>query len=173
MQPEPEALAVRRFRMLGYGLALGVFILDQLVKLWIISSVRLEERGSIDILPFFNLTWVENRGVSMGLFTAGSDGERWLLVAATALIASVVGWWLWREKNRLDVLALGLVLGGALGNIVDRVRFGYVVDFLHFFWREWHFYVFNVADAAITIGVILLALRVFLVREPAKEAETD
>ena len=166
----PEA---GRLRAIGYGLATIVFVLDQIVKYWIIDLVALRERGFVDVLPFFNLTWVENRGVSMGMLTADGDGGRWMLVLLTAAISVGVAVWLWRERNRLDVIALGLVLGGAIGNIVDRIRFGYVVDFLHFFWGEWHFYVFNVADAAITVGVILLLLRALLRGDGQAKAEND
>lgn len=146
-------------KRLGFGVAAVVFILDQLVKYWILNVVQLAERGSIELLPFFRLTYVGNIGVSMGLFRANSDLGRWALVAVTGAIAGAVAVWIGREKARIDVLALGLVLGGALGNIVDRVRFGYVVDFLHFFWGEHSFWVFNVADAAITAGVLLLLSR--------------
>lgn len=184
MQPDAESdvrVALRRgeepadgrVRFIGYGLALGVFLLDQLVKWWIIDVVRLEQRGYVDLLPFFSLTWVENRGVSMGMLTADGEGGRWGLVLLTAAIAIAVAAWLWRERSRFDVVALGLVLGGALGNIVDRVRFGYVVDFLHVFWKTWHFYVFNVADAAITVGVILLLLRAFLARGQRRVMEGE
>ncbi len=146
-------------KRLGFGVALLVFVLDQLSKYWILHVVRLPERGYIEVLPFFRLTFVGNVGVSMGLFRANSDLGRWVLVAVTAVIAGAVAVWIVREKQRPDVLALGLVLGGALGNIVDRVRFGYVVDFLHLFWGERSFWVFNVADAAITAGVLLLLMR--------------
>ena len=149
-------------KALGYALAGLVFVLDQLSKYWIVNIVRLPERGFIDILPFFRLTFVGNIGVSMGLLEANSDLARWGLVGATALIAVTVAVWIARETQRPDVLALGLVLGGALGNIVDRVRFGYVVDFLHFFWRDHNFWVFNVADAAISVGVLLLLARALL-----------
>jgi signal peptidase II len=158
-------------RILGYALALVILIADQLVKLWVIDGLRLYERRSVPVLPFANLTWVENRGVSMGMLDLGADG-RWILVALTAAIGTGVAVWLWRERSRVDALALGLVLGGAIGNIIDRVRFGYVVDFIHLFWRDWHFYVFNVADAAITIGVALLLLRAFVAR-PGGEARHD
>ncbi len=146
-------------KVLGFGVAALVFAADQLSKYWILNVVRLPERGFVDVLPMFRLTFVGNVGVSMGLFRANSDLGRWLLVAVTAAIAGAVVTWICREKVRADVLALGLVLGGALGNIVDRVRFGYVVDFLHFFWGTHSFWVFNVADAAITTGVLLLLLR--------------
>ncbi len=147
---------------LGYALAALVFVLDQLSKYWILEVVRLPEIGSIPVLPVFRLTFVQNAGVSMGLFTAGSDLQRWLLVAVTGAIAIAVAIWITREKNRWDVAALGLVLGGAIGNILDRARFSYVVDFLHVFWREWSFWVFNIADAAITIGVLMLLGRALL-----------
>lgn len=145
-----------------YALAALVFVLDQLSKWWILEVVRLREIGFVDVLPVFRLTFVGNVGVSMGLFGAGSEVQRWALVAVTGGIALAVAIWAAREKNRWDAAALGLVLGGAVGNIVDRVRFGYVVDFLHVFWGEWSFWVFNIADAAITIGVLMLLLRALM-----------
>lgn len=155
---------------LGYALAALVFIADQISKWWILDVVRLQEIGSLDLLPFFRLTFVGNVGVSMGLFGAGSDLQRWLLVAVTGVIAAAVAVWIAREKNRWDVAALGLVLGGAIGNILDRARFGYVVDFLHVFWREWSFWVFNIADAAISIGVLMLLARALLPTKDKKHA---
>jgi signal peptidase II len=146
-------------KKLGYGLALVVFAIDQLVKYWILEIVRLPEQGSIALAPFFSLTFVGNVGVSMGMFQASSDFGRWLLVAVTGAIAAIVAVWIAREQQRIEVVALGLVLGGALGNIIDRIRFGYVVDFLHFYWGGTSFWVFNVADAAITLGVLVLLWR--------------
>jgi signal peptidase II len=143
----------------GYALAVIVLILDQISKYWVLNIIRLPEIGGIDVLPFFRLTFVGNIGVSMGLLAADSDLARWLLTSATAGIALAVALWLRREKNAIEIIALGLVLGGAFGNIIDRVRFGYVVDFLHFFWETHSFYVFNLADSAITLGVILLLAR--------------
>lgn len=149
-------------KRLGYTIAVVVFLLDQLSKYWVTSILDLRTRGYVELLPVFDLTWVENRGVSMGLFRAAGDMERWLLVVVTLAIAVGVAWWIAREASRTDVAALGMVLGGALGNIVDRVRYGYVVDFFHVFWHDHHFYVFNVADAAITVGVMTLLLRAAL-----------
>lgn len=151
---------------LGYTIAALVFLVDQLSKYWVTAILELRERGVVEFLPVFNLTWVENTGVSMGLFRAEGDLGRWLLVGVTLAIAVGVAVWIARETNRVDTAALGLVLGGALGNIVDRVRYGYVVDFFHAFWRDHHFYVFNVADAAITIGVILLLQRALFAPQP-------
>lgn len=159
-------------RPLGYGLAALIFVLDQLSKWAIMGPIALRERGLITITSFFDLRWVENYGVSMGFLIAGSDRERWMLVAMTAAIATGVSIWIWREKARFDVVALGLVLGGAIGNITDRTRLGYVADFLDLHIGDWHpFLVFNVADAAITIGVLLLVARALLAREPKAPAE--
>ena len=148
----------------GYLLAAIVLILDQISKYWVLEIIRLPEVGGIDVWPFFRFTFVGNIGVSMGLLQADSELGRWLLTAVTAGIAAAVALWLRREKNPLDVAALGLVLGGAIGNILDRIRFGYVVDFLHFFWGQTSFWVFNLADAAITVGVILLLARAVLAK---------
>ena len=156
-------------RTLAYGLAVALFVLDQLTK-WIVTvPLQLQEKAQIVLLPVFNLTWVENNGISLGLLNATTPTGRWLLVALTAAIAIAVAVWITREEKRGDQLALGLVLGGALGNIVDRTRHGYVVDFadLHFgAFRP--FLVFNVADAAISIGVVILLLRAFLFRNDSK-----
>ena len=156
-------------RRLGLSIALVVFLADQLLK-WIVTGpLRLEQVGSIELLPIFRFYFVPNHGVSMGFLVAENETMRWLLVAGTAVIAGLVLIWMWREKNRADVSALGLVLGGAGGNILDRVRFGHVVDFLDLHFGAFRpFLVFNVADAAITIGVLILLGRALFTR-PGKE----
>src|SRR6476660_4963897 len=153
-------------RTLGLGIALAIFVLDQAVK-WIVTYIlQLPDRLTINWLPFFQLNWVPNHGVSMGFLTANGEVQRWLLVGLTAAISIFVLAWLWREKRRDDVIALGFVLGGALGNILDRVRLGYVVDYADLHFGEWRpFLVFNLGDAAITIGVLLLLVRALLTRE--------
>ncbi len=160
------------FRNRGYALALAVFAIDQLTKWLMTGPLGLREVGQIVLLPIFQFTYTENAGVSLGLLTAETETARWLLVALTGAIAAGVAVWIAREANRWDVLALGLVLGGALGNITDRIRFGYVVDFLDLHFGDFRpFMVFNVADAAITCGVVLLLARSLLLRDkPAKLA---
>ena len=159
-------------RALGLAIAILTYGIDQLSKALIVHTIDLPGRASIELLPIFRLIWVENHGISMGFLTAGSAQDRWLLVALTGAIAVAVILWLWRERNRLDAGALGLVLGGALGNITDRVRLGYVADFLNLHFGDLSpFMVFNVADAAITVGVLLLVLRALLTREPAAASE--
>ena len=154
--------------------ALAIFVVDQISKFVMIGPLALQQRGTIELLPIFNFTWTENRGISLGLGQATSETERWLLVAATAGIALVVAWWIRRERQSGDRMALALVLGGALGNIVDRARLGYVVDFLDLHFGEWRpFLVFNVADAAISIGVVILLFRAIFVRPTAPEENID
>jgi signal peptidase II len=168
------SLAVNH-RRLGLTAALGILVFDQLIKFFVVHTLELESRGplGIEILPFFNLTWTENRGVSMGFFHAETEAMRWLLVAMTLAIAGFVAWWMWREKERDDTLALGLVLGGAIGNIIDRARLGYVIDYADLHIGAWRpFLIFNLADAAITIGVLILLARALLLREKAAPKES-
>ena len=160
-----------RYR-LGFGIAFAIFALDQLTK-WIVTGpLGVDQLGeSHALLPIFALTYVENNGISLGLLNATNEVGRWMLVALTSAIAIGVAVWIGREKNRLDQAALGMVLGGALGNILDRIRHGYVVDFADLHFGEFRpFLVFNVGDAAISIAVVILLLRAFLTRkEDAKE----
>lgn len=159
-------------RRLGLVVAAAVLVADQLLKWVMLVPLDLRTRGRIEVLPIFDLAFVPNYGVSMGFLLADTGLERWLLVGLTAAISLGVLVWLWRETIRADVIALGLVLGGALGNIIDRVRLGHVVDFADLHFGDWHpFLVFNVADAAITIGVALLLLRALFARRPREPVE--
>jgi signal peptidase II len=154
-------------RHLGFIVAPVVFALDQLVKWVVTGPLGVNHVGDqLYLLPFFQFTYTENIGISLGLLNATTEVARWMLVALTGVIAVGVTFWMVREKNRVDQLALGMVLGGALGNILDRTLHGYVVDFadLHFgAWRP--FLIFNVGDAAISIGVVILLLRAFVSRK--------
>jgi signal peptidase II len=155
---------------LGFSVALAVFLLEQVTKWIVLGPLDLRNVLQIEILPIFNLTYTENHGISLGLFQASSDAMRWVLVIGTSLVAAGVAYWIAREERRWDQVALGMVLGGALGNILDRVRHGYVVDFADLHFGEFRpFFIFNVADAAISIGVAILLLRSFLVKEAPKE----
>lgn len=155
---------------IGFSIAAIVFVLEQITKWVVLGPLDLRNTQSVEVLPIFRLNYTENHGISLGLFQASSDAMRWVLVLVTAAIAVGVAWWIGREEKRWDQIALGMVLGGALGNILDRVRHGYVVDFADLHFGDFRpFFIFNVADAAISIGVAILLLRAFLVKERPKE----
>jgi signal peptidase II len=159
----------------GLALAALIFVVDQIAKWLILGPLGLSAEGQqITLLPIFNLTLVHNYGVSLGMFTAKSAGQSWALVALTGGISLFVARWLWKERNRYDVLALGSILGGALGNVLDRVRLGHVTDFLDLHFGEFRpFLVFNVADAAITVGVLILLARALFTKDGAAEGSVE
>ncbi len=163
-----------RIKIFGLMLAAFVVLIDQAVKYIMIVPLSLQSKGTIYLLPIFNLTWAENRGVSMGMFQAGTDVQRWGLVLLTGVLATAVLVWMWRERRTGDVLALGAILGGAIGNIIDRARFGYVVDYadLHIGGVR-PFFIFNLADACITIGVLILLARALLMRDKSDQQNSE
>src|SRR3954453_6054755 len=158
-------------RRLGFIVALVVFALDQLSKYWVTGPLGIDQLGDqLVLLPIFNFTYTENEGISLGLLNATNPVGRWMLVALTTAIAIGVAVWIGREKNRIDQVALGMVLGGAFGNIIDRVRFGYVVDFADLHFGDFRpFLLFNGGDAAMSIAVVILLLRAFLARKDHHE----
>jgi signal peptidase II len=150
----------------GLSVAVVVALLDQASKLWILSFMLGRPPGeqAIPLAPFFNLVLVWNRGVSFGLF---NNDSAWNAVALTLVAAAIVGGllvWLKRATHGLAAVAIGLVIGGAIGNVIDRLRFGAVVDFLDVHAAGWHWPAFNVADSAICIGVGLMLIDSLLVR---------
>jgi signal peptidase II len=165
---------LKRLRIEGMVLALAVFVIDRAVKALMVGPLALRERGVIDLLPMFDLRYAENYGVSFGMFSATSLEMRWGLIAVTALIATGVFIWMLRETLRGDILGLGLVLGGAVGNIYDRLTFGYVIDYADLHIGEWRpFQIFNLADVAITFGVLILLARSFKSREKPQDSGDD
>jgi len=147
----------RRNMIIGLVLAAVVMVLDQLSKLWIVDRLTASS-PSLHIADFFDIVLVRNRGVSFGLFNndAAINGVLFSLLAAVIVAALLV--WLWRAQGMLLLAAIGLVVGGAVGNVVDRLRLGSVVDFLDFHLGAWHWPAFNLADAAICIGVGLMII---------------
>ncbi len=144
--------------MLRFGLVIGaaVAVIDQLVKWWIVDWLA-EPPGFVEVLPFFNLVMVWNRGVSFGLLgDAGLAPYLMAGIAGLVVIGLVV--WLARVAQRLLAGSIGLIIGGALGNIVDRLRFGAVADFVDLHAGGYHWPAFNVADAAITVGVAVMLI---------------
>ena len=165
---------IQKYRRTGLIIAFLIFALDQASKYVVMKLLQLPSKGQIELIPFFNLTWAENYGVSMGFLTASTDFQRWALVTLTGLIGFAVFIWMNKEKAKWDIFALGMVLGGAMGNIVDRARLGYVADFADLHIGEFRpFLIFNLADACISIGVVILLARALLIREKKDEIKDD
>jgi len=164
--------AVVRLRVAGLALAGLTYALDQWLKHYVRHDLSLPEVGTIPVFPgLFNLHWTQNYGVSLGMFSGDSLEVKFGLIGLTGVIALAVFVWLLREREWPEIVGLGLVLGGAAGNIRDRLGYGYVVDYLDVYLGEFHPFVFNLADAAITVGIAIVLARSFLSRE--KRAEHD
>ncbi len=164
-----EPQSSRPFWQFGLMISVGILVLDQISKFWVLNILKLREQplGHIELSNLFDLTFVWNTGVSFGLFRADGMVGRLVLAAFALMVITLMVFWLLRAERRLMAAALGLIIGGALGNLIDRLRFGKVVDFLDF--SDIYFiWVFNVADSAITIGVILMLIDAFWVDQRQK-----
>jgi signal peptidase II len=157
-------------RLLGLAAAGAALALDQAHKFWMLNAFDIEARQPIRLTPFLDVMLSWNHGVSYSLFTARDDITRGVLVGAQLLIVAGMLFWLWRSRTRVVALGLGLIIGGALGNLTDRVLRGAVADFffLHTSLPVGPLanYVFNLADVAITVGAALLLLETFVVPAP-------
>ncbi|HVI30087.1 signal peptidase II [Hansschlegelia sp.] len=140
----------------AFLLAALVFVLDQAIKLWALFVFELADKGRVAVLPVFDLVLIWNRGVSYGMLQQDGDLGRWLLVALHVVASIGIAVWIARERQTVSAYGLALILGGAVGNGVDRVAYGAVVDYALLHWGEVTWYVFNLADAAIVAGVGLL-----------------
>lgn len=152
-------------------LSLIVLAVDQWSKIAIDSSMYLYE--SIALIPGFNLTYVRNTGAAFSFLSEAGGWQRWFFAVLAFTISIVLTVWLYRLKKHETLLAvaLALVLGGAVGNLIDRLAYGYVIDFLDVYYQSWHWPAFNVADMAISLGVFLMLLESFGVG--VKKPETD
>jgi signal peptidase II len=156
---------------IGFLTAGVVLVVDQATKLWVLFVQRIVETGPVQIGPFAELIEVWNRGVSYGMFQQSTDLGRWLLVAVSVVAAGAFAVWLTRTADRVLAGALGLLIGGAVGNAIDRTAYGAVFDFIHLHWGDWSWYVFNVADAAIVAGVAGLLYDAWRSRHDASGAD--
>jgi signal peptidase II len=152
-------MAVSRLQ-LELSIAVAVVVVDQIVKAVVRSTFELHE--SLEVIPsFFNLTRVHNFGAAFGLMNAADFPFKTVVLSVVAALAlAALAWYgaTLPAGQRLARLGLALIVGGAAGNLIDRIGSGYVIDFFDFYWRDWHFWAFNVADAAITVGVSLMIL---------------
>ena len=145
----------RRFS-LGLAVAVLVALADQAAKWWMAGLLAPRGGRAVELLPFLRLVEVWNRGMSFGLFNEA--GQSWAFVIVAAAVSAALVWWLARADRGWTGVAIGLVMGGAAGNVADRLRFGAVFDFMDFHAWGWHWPAFNLADSAITVGVVLLVL---------------
>lgn len=166
-------MKIPRITWAAYGFALGIVVLDQLTKYWMLLGLDLREVGRVPVLPpILNFSYVENTGVSFGLFGGGE--ARWALSLFSLIVAAGLGWWALKAERRTLVSAIGLIIGGAVGNAIDRIQYGYVVDFIDFSGTGVFPWVFNIADSAITVGVLLLIFdSVMSERKPAVGAAPE
>ncbi len=144
----------------GFLIALSVFVTDQALKFYVLFGLELLEKKVIEVTSFFNLALAWNTGISFSLLDGGAE-TRWLLTAGMLVITLVLVIWYFRTDEVLPRLALPFVVGGALGNVADRVQYGAVADFLDFHYAGYHWYTFNIADMAIVGGALLLLLDSF------------
>lgn len=144
----------------------AIIVFDQITKAWVLSGLKLELGDSVKILPFFSLSMVHNEGISFGLLGSGGI-MRWILTVFQLVVAGLLSWLVLRAVRPLQGVAFALIAGGAIGNAIDRIRFGYVVDFLDFS-RLFFPWVFNIADSAICIGIALLAWHFYQSEQTAK-----
>ena len=150
-------------------MSLGILVCDQLLKAWVSATLPLCQPWrceSLELLPVFKLTLLHNAGAAFSLLNNAGGWQRWFLLAISSVVALLVAIWLYRlqskqHQQKLLAWGLALVLGGALGNLVDRAIQGYVVDFIVVYYESWYFPAFNIADAAISIGAVLLILDMF------------
>ena len=153
---------------LGFAVALLVVVLDQASKAWILGFFSERSGEPVAVLTsFFNLVLTGNRGMSFGLFNTNAAMNTAIFTVLAAVIVIALGVWLRRAHNPVIRVALGMIIGGAIGNVIDRLMRGAVVDFLDFHIGTWHWYAFNLADAAICLGVIALLLDGLLARPKA------
>lgn len=143
-------------KFLAIILAISAFALDQFSKAAILAEPDLLQHTTIEIAPFFNLVLVFNRGVSFGMFSG--QNQPLLLTAISLIIIGILLVWLWRNNSRIIAAGIGLIIGGAMGNILDRIRYGAVVDFLDFHLGSLHWPAFNLADSFVFIGVVILCI---------------
>jgi lipoprotein signal peptidase len=151
---------------LGIIAALVVLGADQGSKYWILNVLDLPDLRQVVLLPVLNLTMVWNQGVTFGLLNGLGSWSHFVLAAIALVVVGALSLWLRRADNPYAALAIGAIAGGAIGNVIDRLRYGAVVDFIHAHIGAWSWYVFNVADAAIVCGVAVLILESQLSRRP-------
>ncbi len=159
---------MRIIRFYGLGAFLTVLIADigtkNAILEWFLSG-----GDKVTVNPYFNLILTWNKGVSFGFLAAGSLAAKWSLIALALALSFLIGTWLWRAASKLEAFCYGMIIGGAIGNVYDRILHGAVVDFIDFHAFGYHWYTFNIADCGITIGAIILVLQQFFANNKVKQ----
>jgi len=147
-----------------------VIVVDQITKRVVDTSMQLHQ--SIELAPFFQLTYLRNQGAAFSFLSGAGGWQRWFFIILAVVASAFITVWLRKldPRQRREAMAWSLVLGGALGNLIDRILYGYVIDFLDVYYGDWHWPAFNVADSAITVGVVLLLLDSFKSNRPPESA---
>lgn len=153
----------------GFAIALVTVLIDQGYKWWMLNVYAIGSRGTVKITPFFDITLIWNKGISYGLFQQNSDLGRYILIGIILCIMAVLVVWMIRAQGYLIAIAMGLVLGGALGNVIDRVVYGAVADFFSFHFWGYYWYVFNLADVWVVAGAVLLLYDAIFNEAPDKD----
>ncbi|NMH58963.1 signal peptidase II [Alteromonas ponticola] len=150
-----------------------VLILDQWTKIAVRDSMNLYQ--SIQVLPFFNLTYVHNYGAAFSFLSDAGGWQRWFFTGIAVVVSIVIFWWLKQspKSQKLLPVAFSFILGGAVGNVYDRIAYGYVIDFLDFYAGQWHWPAFNIADSAIFIGAGLLIIDMFINKDTQEQKPAD
>ena len=170
MPKTPTNLRKRASGLRFLWLTLFLIVLDQFTKQWVIRVFDLYE--SIEVMPYLNLTYVRNMGAAFSFLSDQGGWQRWLFTFLAIAVSIVLLIWLRRNPVGLwrQNLAFALILAGAIGNVIDRMIYGYVIDFIDVYVNDWHWPAFNVADMAITLGAILMLLEAFFEqRQESKE----
>jgi signal peptidase II len=151
-------------------LSVVVVVVDQFTKRLVDASMQLHQ--SIELAPFFQLTYLRNQGAAFSFLSGAGGWQRWFFIILAVIAGALITVWLRKldPRRHREAIAWALVLGGALGNLIDRILYGYVIDFLDVYYGDWHWPAFNVADSAITLGVILLLLDSFKPSRPPESA---
>lgn len=165
--PRRRMSVLRKTAYPWLSLSVLVLILDQLTKAWVTNNM---DYGEINrLLPFLNITLVHNPGAAFSFLADAGGWQRWFFASVSGVISLILFIWITRtprEDHHLQAAALASILGGALGNLWDRLDYGYVIDFIDFYIKNWHWPAFNIADTAITIGAVLLLLQIIFEKEP-------
>ncbi|MCS5712500.1 signal peptidase II [Candidatus Berkiella aquae] len=148
-----------------FGLSGLLLLLDQLSKWWVVNHIAFGE--FVSLIPSFSLTLTYNTGIAFSLFSQQAALGKWLLISFTLFISTIIAIWLAQtpREQKWNRLALAMILGGALGNICDRIFYGHVIDFIDFYFKNWHWYTFNLADCFITIGAVMTIFSLIFSKE--------